>query len=98
QLLLKMQSGVARTLRVVFVSDRRPEQRHYSVACVLIDGALEAMNAFGEDREEAIHDLMPVLGIDLLDQIHRAFHVGEEHRDVLALTFKSASGGENLFS
>ena len=31
------------------------------------------MNSFGQDRQEAIHDLVPLFGIDLLGQIHRPF-------------------------
>ena len=52
------------------------------------DRALEAVNALGKDLEEAIHDLVPLLGIDLLGELHRALHVGEEHRHLLALAFE----------
>jgi hypothetical protein len=39
---------------------------------------------------------VPFFGIDLLGEIHRALHVGEEHRDLLALTLESGSRRENL--
>jgi hypothetical protein len=32
--------------------------------------------------------LVPLLGIDLLGEVHRALHVGEEHRHLLTLTFE----------
>ena len=46
------------------------------------------MNAPGEDREEAIHDFVPLFGVHLLGQVHRALHVRKEHRDLLALTLE----------
>jgi hypothetical protein len=49
-----VQRGVASTLRVILVSNRRPEERHDPVAGELVDGALEAMDPFGQDRVEAI--------------------------------------------
>ena len=54
------------------------------------------MDAVGEDREEAIHDPMPLLGVDLLGEIHRPLHVGEKHRHLLALAFEGAARGEDL--
>jgi hypothetical protein len=66
QLLLKVQSRVAGALRVVFVRDRGSEQRDDPVAGVLVDRALEAVHAVGEYLEEAVQDLMPLFGIDLL--------------------------------
>jgi hypothetical protein len=72
---------------MILVGNRGSEQRHDAVASVLVDRSLEAVNPVGEDREEAIHDLVPLFGIDLLGEIHRALHVGEEHGDLLALAF-----------
>ena len=51
------------------------------------------MNSFREDREEAIHDLVPLFRIHLFGEVHRPLHVGEQHRDLLALTFKGTAGG-----
>jgi hypothetical protein len=59
---------------------------------VLIDRALEAMDSLGEDRKEAVHDPVPFFGIDLLREVHRALHVGEEDSDLLALAFEGAAG------
>ena len=83
-----MERRVAGAPRMVLVRDRRAEQRHDPVAGVLVDRALEAVNAVGEDREEAIHDLVPLFGIDLLGELHRALHVGEEDGHLLALAFE----------
>ena len=40
--------------------------------------------------------LVPLFGIELLGQIHRPLHVGEEHGHLLPLAFESAAGGEDL--
>ena len=66
------QRRVAGAPRVVLVGDRRPEDGHDPVAGELVDGALEAVHGVGEDREEALHDLAPLLGVLLLGQVHRA--------------------------
>jgi len=39
---------------------------------------------------------VPLLGVDLLGQLHGSLHVGEEHRDLLALTFECGLGLEDL--
>jgi hypothetical protein len=91
-----VESGVARSLRVILVRDRRTEQGHDAIAGVLVDRTLEAMNPFGEDREKAIHDPVPILGVDLLGEVHRALHVGKEHRYLLALALEGASRGQDL--
>jgi hypothetical protein len=93
QLLLKVECGVARSLRVILVSDRRAEERF---AGVLVYGPFKAVNAVGEDREEPIEDLVPLLWINLLGQVHRALNVGEQNRHLLALALESAARGEDL--
>ena len=96
KLVPQVQGRVAGPPGVIFVRDRCAKQRHDPVAGVLVDRALEAVNAVGEDLEEAIHDPVPLLGIDLLGEIHRALHVGEEDGDLLALAFERASRGEDF--
>ena len=80
-----LQRGEAGPGGVVLVRDRRPEQRHDPVAGELVDGALEPPDALGEQREEALHDLTPLLGIGLLGHVHRAHDVGEQDGHLLAL-------------
>ena len=95
QLAHRRKGGVARSPRVVLVGDGRPEERHHAVACELVDRALEAMNAGGEDREDAIEHAMPFLRAEALREPHRIDHVSEEHADLLALPFEGAARGEN---
>ena len=69
QLFTQMQRRVAGSLGVILVCDRRAEQRHDPIARVLVDGALEAVHAVGENLEEAIEDLVPLFRIDLLGKL-----------------------------
>ncbi len=82
-----MQRGVTGPLRMVLVYDRRAEQGHDAVTGILIDGTFETVHAFSQDFEDALEDLVPRFGIDLAGQFHGAFHVREEHGDLLALVF-----------
>jgi len=79
-----VQRRVAGALGVVFMRDRRAEERHDAVTGVLVHRALEAVHAVGENGEEAIKDRVPLFRIELLRQFHRALHVREQHRDLLA--------------
>ena len=91
-----MQRRVAGAPGVVLVGDRRPEQGHDPVAGELVDRALEAVDALAEDREEAVHDPPPLLGVALLGELHRAHHVGEQHRHLLALALEGGAAGTDL--
>ena len=95
-LVTEMERRPARALGVVLVRDRRPEERHDAVAGVLVHRALEAVHALGQQLEEAVHDPVPLFGIELLRQLHRALHVGEEHRHLLALAFERVACAEDL--
>jgi hypothetical protein len=95
-LVAELKRRIAGALGVVLVGDGGAEERHDPVARVLIDGALEAMDAVGEDCEEAIHDLVPGLGIQVLAQLHGARHVREEHRHLLPLSHECGARGQDL--
>jgi hypothetical protein len=60
----QVQCGIASALREVFVRDRGTEQRHDAIATVLVDRAFEAVNAFGQDLEEPIHDAVPFFRVE----------------------------------
>ena len=96
QLIAQAKRRVAGPLRVVLVGDRRPEQRHDAVARVLVDGPFVAMHPLRQDLEEAVEDAVPLLGVDLLGQLHRALHVGEEDGHLLALALQGGLRLEDL--
>jgi hypothetical protein len=81
---------------VVLVGDRRPEQRHDAIARVLVDRPLIAVDPLRQDLEEAIHQAVPLLGVHLLGQLHRALDVRKQHRHLLALALEGGLGLEDL--
>jgi hypothetical protein len=95
QALGEVERRVTGATGVVLVGEGRPEERHDPVAGVLVDGAFEAVDALGEDREEAIEDRVPLFGLDPLRDLHGALDVHEQHRDVLALALQGASRSED---
>ena len=88
ELVAQVERRVAGAPRVVLVRDRRAEQGHDAVARELVDRSLEAVDAFAEEREEAVHDLTPLLGVHLPGELHRAGDVGEHDRHLLALALE----------
>jgi hypothetical protein len=64
-----------RTLRVVFVRDRCPEERHHAVTKELVDRTFVPVNRIQDDLEGAVHDRVDVLGVELLGYRREAGHV-----------------------
>ena len=54
------------------------------------------MDLIHEDLEAAIHDLVDLLGIELLRDGREVRHIGKEDGDKFALTFDSTPCGEDL--
>jgi hypothetical protein len=96
ELIGELQRRVACAVGVILVGDGRAEERHDAVAGVLIDRALEAVDTVRQDREEAVENRVPGLGVDALCEIHGALEVHEQHGHELALALERALGGEDL--
>jgi class 3 adenylate cyclase len=96
QLISQAKRRVAGPLRVVLVGDRGSEQSHDAVARVLADGPFVAMDALRQDLEETVENAVPLLGVDLLGQLQRALHVGEEHGHLLSLALERGLRLEDL--
>ncbi len=96
QRFLDLQRRVAAAARMILVRDRRPEERHDAVTGELVDRPLEAVDAVGQELEEAVEHPMPFLGVHAFGELHRVHDVGEQHRDLLALTLERAAGAEDL--
>ena len=95
-LVAQLEHRIAGPLRVILVRNRRAEQRHDPIACVLVDRPLEEVHALGQDLEEAVENAVPLLGVELVRQLHRALHVGEQHRHLLALALQGGLRLEDL--
>ena len=93
---LHVERGIARPHGMVLVGDRRPEQGHDAVAHHLVDRALVAVDRLHHPFEHRIEKLARFLGVTVGEQLHRALQVGEQHRDLLALAFERAPGGQDL--
>jgi hypothetical protein len=96
KLFLEVERRIARPPRMVLVCDRRAEERHDAVTGELGDGPLEAMDPFGKQRGEPLHDAVEHLRVELLGEFHRPLHVGEEHGDLLAFALESGRRLEDL--
>jgi hypothetical protein len=86
----QVQGGVAGPAGVVLVGDGSAEERHDAVAGELVDRPLEAVHPVGEDPHEPVHHRVPLLGVEVLLELHRPLHVGEEHRDLFVFPFQSS--------
>ncbi len=94
--LLHPQRRVAGADGMVLVGHRRAEQRHDPIAHHLVDGALVAVDRLHHPLEDGVQELPGLLGIPIGEELHRAFHVGEQHRHLLALALQCGSGNEDL--
>jgi hypothetical protein len=91
-----LQGGVPGPQRVVLVGERRTEQRHDAVTHDLVHGAFVGVDCFHHPLDDRVEDLAGLLGIAAGDELHRALHVGKEHRHLLALALERGLGDEDL--
>ncbi len=71
--------------RIVFVCDWRTEERQERIAHESCDRSLIAVDRFDHVRKSPIHDLRPILGVQLLGGSRRAFEIAEQHSHDTAL-------------
>jgi hypothetical protein len=75
---------------MILVSDRRPEQRHDSIAEELVDRAFVPVNLGENQLEGSSHQTMDDLRIQPLAQCGEARDVHEQHRHLFPLALKRA--------
>jgi hypothetical protein len=56
------------------------------------------MDSLHHAFEDRIEDLPRLFGIAVREQLHRALEVGEQHGDLLALSFEGGLGGDDFLS
>ena len=81
---------------MVFMGERRAKQRHNPIAHDLVHGAFIAVHGRHHAFQHWVENRSRVFGIAIGQELHRAFHVGEEHGDLLALAFQGSFGGEDF--
>jgi len=93
---LDAEGRVHRASRAVLVRYGRAEKRHDPVARVLVDGALEAVDLGGDQRETAVHDRVDLLRIPLLGERREPRQVGEQHGHLAPLALDGRARLEDL--
>ena len=73
---------------MVFMHDRRAEQRENAVAGRLHDVAFVAPHRLNHQLQHRVDDGACFLGVEVFHQLGRTLDVGEQRRDGLALTFE----------
>ena len=86
---------VAGPHRVILMGERRPEQRHDPVSHDLVHRPLVAVDGLHHVLKDRIQELAGLFGVAVGEQLHRAFEVGEEDGDLLALTFQGGARVED---
>ena len=93
---LHRQRGVAGSSCVVFVGERRSEQRHEPVPHHSADGPLEPVDGLDHRPHGRLQQRPAVLGVQILDQLGGADDIGEQDGDLLALAFEIRAAGQDL--
>ena len=75
---------------------RGAEEGHDAVAQHLVHRALVAVHGVHHEVQGRVEELLGLFRVEVRDQLGGAFEVGKQHRDLLALAFQGAAGGENL--
>jgi len=81
---------------MVLMGQGRAEQGHDAIAHDLVDGPLITMHRLHHALQHWVEELPGLLGVAVGQELHGAFEVGEQHRDLLALTFQGTAGRQNL--
>ena len=93
--LLHRERRVAGPHGVVLVGQGRAEQRHDPVAQDLVDDTVVPVDRFHHQLEHRVQNLAGFFRVAVGDDLQRAPHVREEHRDVLALPLEGRFRGED---
>jgi class 3 adenylate cyclase len=92
------QRSVEGALRVVFVRHRCAEQSEDAVTGGLRYVAAVALHRLHHQLECRVNDCSCFLGVEVLDQLHRALDIRKQHRDGLALALEVVRGGRACYS
>src|SRR5262245_42818944 len=82
---------------MVLVCNGGAEERHNTVPPNLVHRTFVAVDRLHHSHDDRVEELAGLLRIAVGKQLHGTLEIGEEDRDLLALTLERAFGGENLF-
>jgi hypothetical protein len=94
--LLHPERGVARAHRVIFMGERRAEQRHDAVAHDLVHRALVAVYGLHHAFDDGVEHSPGFFRVAVGQELHGSLQVGKQDRDVLALALQDTFGCEDL--
>jgi len=81
---------------VIFVGHRRPKQGHNAIAQDLIHRPLKAVHGVHHVLQRGIEEALRGFGVEVTDQLRRAFEVGKQDGDLLPFAFQRTARGEDL--
>ena len=70
---------------MVLMRHRRAKQGHNAIAHHLVHGAFIAVHGLHHVLQDRVEELAGLLRVAVGEQLHRAFEVSKQHRDLLAL-------------
>ena len=97
QLFLHRQSRIAGAQGVIFVRQRRAEQRHDAVAQDLIDGAFVPVHCVHHQVQYRIDDFLRFFRIAPFDECGRAANVGEQRPLRACARLRARAGWPGFF-
>ncbi len=83
-------------LGVVLVGHGRTKQRHDPVAGKLVDGAFILVDLIHQDLKAPVHDLVDLLGVQLLGECRIIRHIGKQDGHPFSFPFNRTPVGENF--
>ena len=94
--LLHSERRIAGPHGMIFMRDRRPKQGHNAIAHDLVHGAFVAVHGGHHMLQHRVEELARLFRVAIGQQLHRAFEVGKQHRDLLAFAGQGTAGGQDL--
>ena len=77
---------------MIFMRNRRPKQGHNAIAHDLVHGAFVAVHGRHHALQHRVEELARLLRVAVGQQLHGAFEIGKQHRDLLAFAFQRTAG------
>jgi hypothetical protein len=81
---------------VILMRNRRPKQGHNAITHDLVHGAFVAVHGRHHALQHRVEELARLLRVTVGKQLHGAFEVGKEHRDLLTFAIQHTAGGADL--
>ena len=78
--------------------DRRPKQGHNAITHDLVHGIFVAVHGRHHMLEHRVEELARLLRVAVGQQLHGAFEIGKEHRDLLAFAFEGGFGSKDFLA